>query len=155
MNASQEQQPMAAVFLSAQFPICGFCVGTVMDTGKRRLGRPAYVTIRIDMGAFQRDRALQEVTPNNDLRGDVWESTNHTFIVKIFLEETPEGTDEALWRGHITHVLSGERKSFQQNLAEIVVFIRPYIEEMGGTKNSRFKLNQWIKRWKICRKLWS
>ena len=58
------------------------------------------------------------------------ESEVHSFIVKIWLEETVEEAGRAKWRGHITHVLSGERR-YLERLPEICDFIKPYLERMG------------------------
>lgn len=54
----------------------------------------------------------------------------HSFIVKIWLEETVAGTDVAVWRGLITQVPSGDRR-YLENLDEIGAFILPYLERMG------------------------
>jgi hypothetical protein len=61
---------------------------------------------------------------------DVLESNTHSFIVKVWLEETAEEVGQATWRGHITHVPSGERR-YLQDLGKIAAFIAPYLEEMG------------------------
>ncbi len=61
---------------------------------------------------------------------DPYES--HSFIVKIWLEESPEEVDqaaEATWRGHITHVSSGRRRYFE-HLQDVVVFIHTYVETL-------------------------
>jgi hypothetical protein len=56
--------------------------------------------------------------------------SNHSFIVKIWLEETAEEADRALWRGHITHIPSGKRR-YLQTLDQIAAFIIPYLERIG------------------------
>jgi hypothetical protein len=53
-----------------------------------------------------------------------------SFIIKIWLEETAEEAGRATWRGHITHVPSGQRQ-YIQNLDRIPWFIMPYLEAMG------------------------
>lgn len=50
----------------------------------------------------------------------------HSFVVKLWLEEETTDQGGPLWRGHITHVPSGER-SFFQNLGDIVIFIAQYL----------------------------
>ena len=52
-----------------------------------------------------------------------------SFIIKIWLEETTEG-GQVLWRGHITHVPSGNRR-YLQDLDEIKDFITPWLERLG------------------------
>jgi hypothetical protein len=53
-----------------------------------------------------------------------------SFIIKIWLEETAEEAGRATWRGHITHVPSGQRQ-YIQHLDRISTFIVPYLEAMG------------------------
>jgi hypothetical protein len=60
----------------------------------------------------------------------VEEDEVHSFIVKVWLEETLAEGGKATWRGHITHVLTGRRR-YLQNLSVIPIFIMPYLEEMG------------------------
>jgi hypothetical protein len=60
----------------------------------------------------------------------VRETEVHSFIVKVWLEETVEEAGRAKWRGHITHVLSGKRR-YLQRLSEVSDFIIPYLERMG------------------------
>ena len=62
----------------------------------------------------------------------------HSFIIKVWLEETLDTTDRVVWRGHITHVPTGERR-YVQHLGDIVAFIVTYLQMMGvkfsiGTK---------------------
>lgn len=75
------------------------------------------------------------------LPGDSFESVTQSFVVRIWLEED----DRATWRGHITHVRSGDRRYVEQ-LADIVDFIAPYVDGMEPGKTGRFK------RWWLARK---
>jgi len=75
------------------------------------------------------------------LLGDSFESVTHSFVVRIWLEED----DRATWRGHITHVPSGERR-YVERLSDIVDFIAPYV---GGMKLSRIGR---FRRWWSARK---
>lgn len=76
---------------------------------------------------------------------DLIEFNTHSFIVKIWLEETAEETGQATWRGHITHVPSGERR-YVQDLDEITAFIAPYLEQMGVRVNLRERVRRWMKQ---------
>jgi hypothetical protein len=58
------------------------------------------------------------------------ERDGHSFIVKVWLEESVEESGRAKWRGHITHVSSGERR-YLQRLSAIGDFIVPYLERFG------------------------
>ena len=61
---------------------------------------------------------------------DLFEANTHPFIVKIWIEETAEEAGQATWRGHITHVPTGERR-YLKDLDDITAFIAPYLEKMG------------------------
>ena len=66
----------------------------------------------------------------------------HSFIIKVWLEETAEEAGRATWRGHVTHVPSGERR-YIQDLDKIQDFIAPYLEGMGVRLRARFRVRQW------------
>ncbi len=57
--------------------------------------------------------------------------TTQSFIVKIWLEETLEEAGQIRWRGHITHVPSGDRR-YAQTLDDLVAFIEPYLLQLGA-----------------------
>jgi len=61
---------------------------------------------------------------------NVFEIDTHSFIVRIWLEETAEEAGRVTWRGHITHVPSGERRYFEE-LDGMAQFIIPYLRELG------------------------
>jgi hypothetical protein len=73
----------------------------------------------------------------------VEEDEVHSFIVKVWLEETLAEGGKAKWRGHITHVLTGRRR-YLQNLSIIPAFIMPYLEEMGVRFGPLAKLWLWL-----------
>ena len=54
-----------------------------------------------------------------------------SFIVKLWLEEIAQETDQMVWRGHITHVPSGTRR-YVSALDQITEFIAPYLTEPGA-----------------------
>ncbi len=58
------------------------------------------------------------------------EPDTQSFVVKVWLEETVEEEGQAKWRGHVTHVTSGERR-YLESLSGIVDFIMPYLERWG------------------------
>ena len=78
---------------------------------------------------------------------DLSESTTHSFIVKIWLEETAEEAGQAKWRGHITHVSDGKRR-YLNNLDDLTTFIMSYLEQMGVNVGIRGRVKQWLARWK-------
>lgn len=70
---------------------------------------------------------------------DSYEPHTHSFVVKVWLEEEASSQSQALWRGHVTHVFSGERRYFQ-SMADLTAFIEGYLWAMGAqpTRPSRF-----------------
>ena len=58
------------------------------------------------------------------------ETDTESFVVKVWLEETVEESGQARWRGHVTHVSSGNRR-YVESLSGIAAFIRPYLERWG------------------------
>jgi hypothetical protein len=54
------------------------------------------------------------------------ESNTHSFVVKVWLEETAEEAGGARWRGHVSHVPDGERR-YVERLQEVTAFIAPYL----------------------------
>lgn len=56
--------------------------------------------------------------------------TSQSFIVKIWLEEIAEDAGRVVWRGHVTHVPSGER-CYLKSLDDVVAFIEPFVARLG------------------------
>ena len=74
------------------------------------------------------------------------EPPTHSFVVKIWLEETVQEAGHAghaVWRGHITHVASGTRR-YIKDLGGIEDFIAPYLEQMGVRMSAGRRLRQWL-----------
>ena len=61
---------------------------------------------------------------------DSFESNSHSFVVKIWLEETGERSDSSMWRGHVTHVPSRNRQ-YVDDLQGVTDFITIYLEQLG------------------------
>jgi hypothetical protein len=78
---------------------------------------------------------------------DSFEVHTHSFIVRIWRERLePEG-QRVTWRGHITHVPSGERR-YLRHLDDLAAFIVPYLERMGVHVVERGCIQRWVDRWK-------
>ncbi len=58
------------------------------------------------------------------------ERLSHSFVVKVWLEETVEEAGRALWRGRIAHIPGGEER-YVQDLNGIAQFIQEYLVRMG------------------------
>jgi hypothetical protein len=76
------------------------------------------------------------------------ESVSHSFIVKVWIEETAQEAGHVVWRGHITHVTTQERRYFQ-NLDEIARFIAPYLAQMGVRLPLRERIKESLSRWAL------
>lgn len=59
------------------------------------------------------------------------DSIAHSFIIKIWQEDSDEESRQVSWIGNITHVISGKRIYFQ-SLDDINSFIVPYLRQMGA-----------------------
>jgi hypothetical protein len=76
---------------------------------------------------------------------DSLEPGAQSFIVKVWVEDNSEADGQGVFRGHITHVSSHERR-YLKNLGEIEDFIAPYLEEMGVKLGMRWRLRSWLRR---------
>lgn len=74
---------------------------------------------------------------------DQLESSTHSFIVRIWLERTAHNVRSAIWRGHITHVSDGRRR-YVQDLNGIVLFMAPYLDEMGVDLDREWRIRLWF-----------
>ena len=83
--------------------------------------------------------------PTDEGSTDLPESATHSFIIKIWLEETAEEAGWARWRGHITHVPDGKRR-YLKELDEITAFVAPYLQEMGVKLGKRWRVKDWLRR---------
>jgi len=60
---------------------------------------------------------------------EIWELNTQSFVVRIWCEEAGAGAP-AVWRGHITHVSSGNRRHID-DLMQITAFVAGYLRDMG------------------------
>jgi hypothetical protein len=75
------------------------------------------------------------------------ESGTQSFVIKVWLEDTGEEAARATWRGHITHVPSGEKRYFKSP-EEVTAFIASRLEAMGATPQPRDWAERWIERFR-------
>jgi hypothetical protein len=71
----------------------------------------------------------------------------HSFVIKIWLDDAGRESEQAVWRGYITHVSSGTRR-YLKDVDDIVRFIEPYLEAMGAVNRPRWRIGKWLKLWK-------
>ena len=69
----------------------------------------------------------------------------HSFIAKIWLEESVEEAGRAIWRGTITHVPSGERH-YLRTLDDVTAFMAPFVTDMGVRLSLFWRVRQWWKQ---------
>lgn len=78
---------------------------------------------------------------------DLYEPHTHTFVIRLWLEEAAQEQGETLWRGHITHLLTKNRR-YLQTPDDIVLFLLPYLSEMGVRVQLRWRIKWWLARWR-------
>lgn len=61
---------------------------------------------------------------------EIEKSSVHSFLIRFWKEELDTEQNE-VWRGHITHVPSGERR-YIKDFDVIVGFITEFLEGLGG-----------------------
>jgi hypothetical protein len=76
---------------------------------------------------------------------EIPQSDAHSFIIRVWVEERAEEGGRGVWRGHITHVPSHERR-YLKHLDEIGDFIAPYLEAMGIKLGGRWRMRRWLRR---------
>ena len=62
---------------------------------------------------------------------DVSENAVHSFIIRLWCEEKECDAPLGIWRGHLTHVPSRQRR-YIQTLDEIVTIILEYLRDPDG-----------------------
>jgi hypothetical protein len=98
------------------------------------------------MDARKRSSPLEQAV--NGIVTGLPEVHTHPFIVKVWLEETTEQAGRVTWRGHVTHVSSGERR-YLRDLDDIAAFIAPYLEKMGVRLGLLWRVRQWLRQWRL------
>lgn len=63
---------------------------------------------------------------------DRYRSPSHSFILRVWREESVEDSKRPAWRGHITHVMSGDR-GYVQDIEGIEHFLAPYFKGLTLT----------------------
>jgi hypothetical protein len=81
---------------------------------------------------------------------DLRESQVHSFIVKLWLEQSGDETDRA-WHGFITHVPGGERR-YLKEINDIPDFIERYLAGMNFRPHRETWLKRWSRRLRLGRK---
>jgi hypothetical protein len=90
---------------------------------------------------------LTSETTSDRVNSDLLEFNTHSFIVKIWLEETADEGGKPSWRGHITHVPSGKR-SYLKSLSGMIAFVLPYLRSMGVRFGFIRQIRDWLGTWR-------
>jgi len=69
---------------------------------------------------------------------------SHSFILKIWIEETAAEAGYVVWRGSLSHVPDGSRRYFT-DLETMADFVGNFIEGMGGDVGMRFRVRKQIR----------
>ena len=92
---------------------------------------------------------MTTLASDQEARGISMEQTKtdtQSFIIKIWLEETAAENRRTIWRGHITHVPSGERR-YIKSLGEIIDFIFLYLEAMHAKIEIYWCIRRMARQW--------
>ena len=73
------------------------------------------------------------------------EPNTHSFMLKLWLDDKAKETNGAIWRGHLTHIASSERRHFD-SLHDVVALIAPYLEQMGVKLSIFWRVYLWLTR---------
>jgi hypothetical protein len=76
------------------------------------------------------------------------DSEVHSFIIKLWLEQSSEEDGSVTWHGYITHVPSGSRR-YLKDLDGIIAFVTPYLKPVGVKDGMRHRVSRWLKRSKL------
>lgn len=69
----------------------------------------------------------------------------HSFVLKIWCEATTKVTGRRVWRGHITHVATGQRR-YLTSMNELTLFIGSYLRAMHAKLPLLLRVQYWLRR---------
>jgi hypothetical protein len=69
------------------------------------------------------------------------EHPTHSFVMRVWIEHAARPNSAASWRGHITHVQSGDRRAVD-SLGDIQRFVAAHLPQsgFGPTIRDRFRM---------------
>jgi len=73
------------------------------------------------------------------------ESTLHSFIVKLWLDDQDGEKGQRVWRGYVTHVPTGAQR-YLKRLSDIDEFIKEYLGGSEIGNSSRSRVCEWLRR---------
>ena len=84
-------------------------------------------------------RSVLDFTPSNEAGTEKREPEPHSFIVKIWLEETAAEAGIVRWAGSVTHVPGGERQNVS-DVTQIASAIMTYLQSMGVKPGMKWRI---------------
>lgn len=79
---------------------------------------------------------------------DIPESKVHSFVVKLWLEETGDEPAKVDWHGYITHVPGGER-NYLKKVSDVGDFIAHYLEGRGVEPEAQGRVRRCLRRFNL------
>ena len=109
-------------------------LGIQLDTARKQFGIHQHVMLKSNLRLGSCECRLLDDTWIS-IKMELPKTVTHSFIIRIWLEETAVEADKARWRGHITHIPSNQRR-YIENLDAVKQFIIPYLQSMGVESNT-------------------
>jgi hypothetical protein len=75
---------------------------------------------------------------------DASDDPAESFVLRLWIEEAA-GARSRQWRGHITHVVSRERR-YVRSLEDVGLFVMPYLERLGVRFGWCWRARRWLSR---------
>jgi len=87
--------------------------------------------------------ALRSQSPPDRTCGVRADAVSHAFVIRLWLEEAA-GFGQSLWRGHITHVPSGERQ-YLLSLDDVRTFMAIHVPGVSLGTPRAFLYRLWLR----------
>lgn len=78
-------------------------------------------------------------------QSSIYESTDESFVVRVWIEQASADGHQTQWRGHITHIPSGDAQYFK-DLAEVPLIMASHLQQMGVKMGFGWRVRQWLVR---------
>lgn len=107
---------------------------------------PARVRVRdLSVDAHDGQYGMASEQPADDGDGQGLGPNTLIFVVRIWPEDLAARGRRTVWRGHITHVPSGDRRHFE-SLDQPARFISSYLAERGWGATMGQRIRWWLWR---------
>lgn len=81
--------------------------------------------------------------------GPAVEADAHSFVIRLWLEDLAPGAigNKVRWRGHVTHVMSGERRHVE-DWVSVIDFVFSHFEDADVQLPFYWRVWQWLHRFR-------